>query len=152
MRKSLWAVAAVLVALTLILAACGGPAVQSPTANSPTVQNPTPDNPATKSPAATVMERYYAALVSKDAAKVSNLTCKDFEEQALLEMDSFQAVKAELDNVVCTEAGTDSGATLVGCTGTIVLTYNNENQTLDVSRQVYRVVQQAGDYLVCGYK
>ena len=136
MRKSLWAAAAVLVALTLILAACGGPG----------------SSPAGKSPAAAAVENYYAAMVSKDAAKVSNLTCKDFEEQALLEMDSFQAVKAELDNVVCTEAGTDGGDTLVGCTGNIVLTYNNENQTLDVSRQVYRVVQQAGDYLVCGYK
>ena len=102
MRKSLWAAAALLVALTLILAACGAPAG--------------------KSPAAAAVENYYAALVSKDAAKVSNLSCKDWEEQALLEMDGFQAVKAELENLVCTEAGTDSGATLVGCTGNIVLT------------------------------
>jgi hypothetical protein len=147
MRKSLWTVAALLVALTLFLTACGGPAAQSPTANSPTAVIA-----ATKSPAAAVVEDYYAALVSKDAAKVSNLTCKDWEEQALLEMDGFQAVKAELDNVVCKEAGTDGGATLVGCTGNIALTYNTEQQSLDVSRQVYRVVQQGGDYLVCGYK
>jgi hypothetical protein len=136
MRKSLWVAVAVLVALILILAACGGPG----------------SSPAGKSPAAAAVENYYAALVSKDAAKVSNLSCKDWEEQALLEMDGFQAVKAELDNLVCTEAGTDSGATLVGCTGSIALTYDTEKQSLDVSRQVYRVVQQAGDYLVCGYK
>ena len=137
MRKSLWMTAALLIVLTLILTACGSPATQSPAA---------------KSPAAAAVENYYAALVSKDSAKVSNLSCKDWEEQALLEMDGFQAVKAELDNVVCKEAGTDNGATLVGCTGNIALTYNTEKQTLDVSRQVYRVVQQGGDYLVCGYK
>jgi hypothetical protein len=136
MRKSMWTAAALLVALTMILTACSGPG----------------GNPAGKSPAAAAVENYYAALVSKDAAKVSNLSCKDWEEQALLEMDGFQAVKAELDNLVCTEAGTDSGATLVGCTGSIALTYDTEKQSLDVSRQVYRVVQQAGDYLVCGYK
>ena len=137
MRKSLWMAAALLIVLTLILTACGGPATQSPPA---------------KSPAAAAVENYYAALVSKDSAKVSNLSCKGWEEQALPEMDGFQAVKAELDNVVCKEAGTDNGATLVGCTGNIALTYNTEKQTLDVSRQVYRVVQQGGDYLVCGYK
>ena len=136
MRKSLWAVAAVLVALAIILAACGSPG----------------SSPSGKSPAAAAVENYYAALVSKDAAKVSNLSCKDWEEQALLEMDGFQAVQAELDNLVCTEAGTDNGATLVGCTGNISLTYNTEKQSLDVSRQVYRVVQQGGDYLVCGYQ
>ena len=148
MRKSLWMAAALLIVLTLILTACGGPATQSSTAQSPTADN----SLATQSPAAVAVENYYAALVSKDAAKVSNLACKDWEEQALLEMDGFQAVKAVLDNVVCKEAGTDNGATLVGCTGNIALTYNTEQQSLDVSRQVYRVVQQGGDYLVCGYK
>lgn len=134
MRKSLWGVAAVLLTLSVILAACGAPAGSG------------------KNPAAAAVESYYAALVSKDAAKVSSLSCKTWEEQALLEMDGFQAVKAELKDLVCKEAGSDGGATLVGCTGSISLTYNTEKQSLDVSRQVYRVVQEGGDYRVCGYK
>lgn len=137
MRKHLWTGAVLVMVLSLILAACGGSGGA---------------NTGAKNPAATAVENYYKAMVAKDAAKVSNLSCKAFEPQALLEMDGFQAVKAELDGVACKEAGTDGSATLVSCTGKISLTYNTEKQSLDVSRQTYKVVQEGGDYRVCGYK
>lgn len=130
MRKSVWAFGMVLVVLTMLLAACGG----------------------NKNPSATAVESYLKAVVSKDAARVSAISCKTWESQALLEMDGFQAVKAELDNVVCKETGADGNATLVACTGNISLTYNTEKQLLDVSRQTYKVVQEGGDARVCGYK
>ncbi len=131
MRKSVWTIGFLLVILSLLLAACGA---------------------ATKNPSAAAVESYLKALVSKDAAKVSALSCKTWEPQALLEMDGFQAVKAELDNVVCKESGADGAATLVACTGNISLTYNTEKQSLDVSRQTYKVVQEGGDARVCGYQ
>jgi hypothetical protein len=53
MRKSLWAAVALLVALTMILTACGGPAAK-----------------ARRLP----RSGYYMTLVSKDAAKVSSLS------------------------------------------------------------------------------
>jgi hypothetical protein len=31
-------------------------------------------------------------------------------------------------------------------------TYNGEDQALDLSVRTYQVVQQGGEYLVCGYK
>jgi hypothetical protein len=31
-------------------------------------------------------------------------------------------------------------------------TYNGEDSPLDISARTYQVVQQGGDYLVCGYK
>jgi predicted small secreted protein len=135
MRKNLWAVAALLVALALILAACSGTS-----------------GTGSKSSSALTVEKYLQAVVSKDAAKVSNLACKAWESQALLEMDAFQAVKAELEGVSCKDAGTDGSATLVACTGNIVLTYDNEKRSLDVSRQTYKTVQEGGDWRVCGYK
>jgi len=157
MRKPLWAVAACWIALALVLAACGG---TGGTANTPSpaamtsAPSPTAMASATSapSPAARTVENYLAALVSKDAAKVSNLACKAWEQDALLEMDGFQAVKAELDNVSCKATGTAGDATLVSCTGNIALTYNNELQSLDVSRQTYKVIQEGGDYRVCGYQ
>jgi len=133
MRKSVWALGVVLMVLALILAACGAGA-------------------GTKNPSAAAVESYLKALVSKDAAKVSALACKTWESQALMEMDGFQAVKAELDNVVCKDSGSDGSATLVSCTGNISLTYKTEKQSLDVSRQTYKVVQEGGDARVCGYK
>ncbi len=127
-----WALLAFGLVLSLVLAACGGGAA--------------------KSGAAGAVESYLKAVVAKDSAKVSTLACKAFEPQALLEMDGFQAVKAELDGVSCKEAGADGSATLVSCTGKIVLTYNTEKQQLDVSRQTYKTVQEGGDWRVCGYK
>lgn len=138
MRKHLWAAAVLGIILALTLAACGGSGSSA--------------TPIAKNPAAAVVESYLKALVTKDSAKVSNLSCKAFEQQALLEMDGFQAVKAELDGVTCKDAGTDGSATLVACTGNIVLTYNTEKQTLDVSRQTYKAAQEGGDWRVCGYK
>jgi hypothetical protein len=133
MRKNLWAAAGLLVVLALVLAACGGAA-------------------GGKSAAGTAVENYLQAVVSKNADKVSALSCKAWEPQALLEMDGFQAVKAELDGVSCKESGTDGSATLVSCTGKIAMTYNTEKQSLDVSRQTYKVVQEGGDFRVCGTK
>jgi hypothetical protein len=133
MRKNTWAVLGLLVVLALILAACGAPAGGS-------------------SPAAAAVESYLKAMVSKDAAKVSALACKAWESQALLEMDGFQAVKAELSGVSCKAGTADGSATLVDCTGKINLTYNTEQQSLDLSRQTYKVVQEGGDYRVCGYQ
>lgn len=134
MRKSLWVVAVLVIVLSLMLAACGSTGTGG------------------KNPAAGAVENYLKAVVNKESAKVSTLSCKAWESQALLEMDGFQAVKAELDGVSCKDAGTDGNATLVACTGKIVLTYNTEKQSLDVSRQTYKVVQEGGDWRVCGYK
>ena len=134
MRKSLWVVAVLVIVLSLTLAACGNTGAGG------------------TDPAATAVESYLKAVVAKESAKVSTLSCKAWEQQALLEMDGFQAVKAELDKVSCKNSGTDGAATLVACTGNINLTYNTEKQSLDVSRQTYKVIQEGGDWRVCGYK
>jgi len=99
---------------------------------------------------AKAVENYLNALVNKEADKLPTLVCGDWEEDALIELDSFQAVTAQLENVSCSQTGTDGDMSLVLCTGNIVVTYNNENQQLDLSTRTYQVVQQGGDWLVCG--
>jgi hypothetical protein len=103
-------------------------------------------------PASKAVVDYLNALVAKDSNKLSALSCASWESSALLELDSLQAVKTRLDGVSCKTSGTTNGTSQVNCQGRILATYNGEDQTLDISARTYQVVQQGGDYLVCGYK
>lgn len=99
---------------------------------------------------AKAVEEYLNALVAKDANRLPTLVCSDWENDALIELDSLQAVTARLDDAACTQTGTDGDTALVNCSGKLVATYNNEDQELDLSVRTYQVVQQNGDWLVCG--
>lgn len=99
---------------------------------------------------AKAVENYLNALVAKDADRLPTLVCGDWEEDALIELDSFQAVDVRLDNASCSQTGTDGETALVNCAGRIIATYNNEDQELDLSVRTYQVVQEGGDWLVCG--
>ena len=99
---------------------------------------------------AQAVEAYLNALVAKDENLVQTLVCGDWEEDALIELDSFQAVDVRLDNAACTQTGSEGDTALVNCTGNIIATYNDEDQELDLSVRTYQVVQQGGDWLVCG--
>ncbi len=101
---------------------------------------------------AKAVEAYLNALVAKDANRLSTLSCGDWENDALLELDSFQAVNTRLDGASCEQTGTDGNTALVLCKGKIVATYNNEDQDLDLSVRTYQVVQEGGNWVVCGVR
>lgn len=101
---------------------------------------------------AKAVEDYLNALVAKDENRLSTLSCGEWEDDALLELDSFQAVTARLDGLACEQTGTDGEAALVLCQGKIVATYDNEDQELDLSVRTYQVVQEGGEWLVCGVR
>lgn len=105
-----------------------------------------------QSAAPKVVENYLQALVAEDANRLSVLVCKDFEQQARLELDSFIGVKASLKDMTCSQSGTEGDIVLVSCTGSIVATYNNEQQELPLAGRAYRVIMEGGDWLVCGYQ
>lgn len=96
------------------------------------------------------VENYLNALVNKEADRLPSLVCGEWEEDALIELDSFQAVTATLEDVSCSQIDTDEGVALVLCNGNIVASYNNEDQRLDLSTRTYQVIEQGGDWLVCG--
>ena len=123
----------VLIALSLVLSACGTSASDD-------------------SGAAKAGESYLNALVNKDADSLSTLSCADWESSALMEMDSFEAVTPRLDSVSCSVSGSDDSGTQVNCAGKIITTYDSEDSELDLSRWTYNVVQNNGTWLVCGYK
>jgi hypothetical protein len=99
---------------------------------------------------ARAVEGYLNTLVAKDADRLPSLVCGDWEDDALIELDSFQAVEARLDAMACQQTGSDGEIALVDCTGSIIATYNDEDQELDLSVRTYQVVQEGGDWLVCG--
>jgi hypothetical protein len=133
-----------------LLSACGGGAAQLPAATATPAASPTP----TTSPAVKSVLGYLQALVTKDVNTISTLSCKDWEQSAVQEVDSLQAVTAKLSSdLACTQNGSDaSGNALVKCQGKILITYNTENQELDLSLRTYVVSQSNGDWLVCGYQ
>ncbi len=99
---------------------------------------------------ARAVEGYLNALVTKDADRLPTLVCGDWEDDALIELDSFQAVEARLEGMACQQTSSDGETALVDCTGSIIATYNDEDQELDLSVRTYQVVQEGGDWLVCG--
>jgi hypothetical protein len=99
---------------------------------------------------AQAVEGYLNTLVAKDADRLPSLVCGDWEDDALIELDSFQAVEARLEAMACQQTGSDGETALVDCTGSIIATYNDEDQELDLSVRTYQVVQEGGDWLVCG--
>jgi hypothetical protein len=99
---------------------------------------------------ARAVEGYLDALVAKDANRLTTLSCGEWEDDALIELDSFQAVEARLEGVACEQTGTEGDTALVLCQGDIVATYDAEDQEIDLSVRTYQVVQEGGEWLVCG--
>ena len=121
-----------LAALSLLLAACGGGA-------------------ADQSGAATTIEAYLEARVQQNVEQMTLLSCPEWEAQARLEAVSFQSMDATLDGVTCEPGGSQGGSTLVDCQGKIVTTYQGEVREWSVSDHPYVVVEQDGEWRMCGY-
>lgn len=98
------------------------------------------------------IEAYNKALVAKDANQLSTLSCAAWEADAKNELDSFSAVTATLNNMKCKEAGKDGNTTLVTCTGNITADYGNEVLTINLADRTYQVVNEGGEWRMCGYR
>lgn len=143
MRQLGW-ILLLLIIIPLIFTACG-----------PANSTPIPANEVATPPediASRTVEAYLNALVEKNSAELSTLSCADWEPQALLELDAFQAVSTRLESLTCTTTSTNGDTTQVSCQGKILATYDGEDQEFDLSIRIYQVIRQGGDYLVCGYE
>lgn len=99
------------------------------------------------------VEKFIQAINAKDASAVSALACKEWETDALLLLDSFQAVVTTLEGLSCQQSGTDSeNRAIVECQGKLTASYNGELQEFDLSAQQYIVENSNGEWRVCGTK
>ncbi len=104
------------------------------------------------SDASSVVGDYFKALVAKDANQAVNLSCAAWEGQAQIDADTFAINPATAENVQCKAAGADGGPPSISCTGKLVLDYNGEKQEINLADRTYRVVQEGGEWRMCGYK
>jgi ABC-type glycerol-3-phosphate transport system substrate-binding protein len=95
---------------------------------------------------------YLEALANKDKDTVVSLTCKDWEEQAMLEVDALMSVGAQLNNVSCSQVGEEGADALVVCSGTLDLTYNDEVRAIELDKRTYTMTMEDGQWRVCSYK
>lgn len=95
---------------------------------------------------------YLQALVERDLNRLINNSCAAWEADARLEYQSFEAVKATLENLSCQTAEEVEGYTLVKCTGLIQANYGAEVLTLDLSQRIFQVRQEQGQWRMCGYR
>jgi len=113
-----------------VLAACGGSEESAPQA----------------------VENYLDALVAGDADRLVNLSCAEWETDARVEADAFDAVAPTLQEASCQVAGADGDYTLVTCTGAILATYNDERRELSLEDRTFRVAFEGGEWRMCGYQ
>jgi hypothetical protein len=102
--------------------------------------------------AAEVIEAYIRALVNKDTTQISNLSCADWEKEALMEVDSMTAVGTSLTDLSCRQVGQVDEDILVSCTGILALDYNGEAQEIDLSAHNFIARMEAGEWRMCGYR
>lgn len=98
------------------------------------------------------IEAYLKALAAKDANQLVNSACAAWEQQAQQELRSFDAATLQLEDLKCSEAGTDEPYTLVTCTGRINASYGAEKMTLEITDLTFRAIQEGGEWRMCGYK
>ena len=58
-----------------------------------------------KDDAVHVIEAYIQALSEKDSNQISNLSCADWEQNALIEVDSLTSVGSKVENLKCEQDG-----------------------------------------------
>ena len=104
-----------------------------------------------KPSAAIAVEQYYQALVEKDENKMINLSCAAWEPDAKLMYDSFAAVNLTLDNLSCQQTGEDDKR-LVSCSGVLIASYGAENLEIDIAERTYVVINEGGEWRVCGFQ
>jgi len=93
---------------------------------------------------------FWQAMVAKDAAQLSSLSCAAYEAQALITMESFGAFEPELSDLLCEVIEASSDTASVSCEGTIDVSYGAEILTIDLADHDYIAVREGGDWRMCG--
>lgn len=101
---------------------------------------------------ARIVELYHRALVDKDQSRMLNISCADWEATAIFEYDSFVSVKTELLDFTCQSINQEDNFAYVTCEGAISASYDGEIRQFPLEEQTFFVVNQGGEWFMCGYE
>ncbi len=93
---------------------------------------------------------YWQAMVAKDAAQLSNLSCAEYETEALTTLESFDSFEPTLNELSCDVLEETGDTARVACTGSIEVSYGAENLVIDLSERAYTAKKENGDWRMCG--
>jgi hypothetical protein len=102
--------------------------------------------------ASEVVKVYFQAISAGDADSAASVSCSAWQETARDEVASFAGVKTKLENLSCQVVTSKDSEASVECSGAIIATYVDQDMRFDLSGRQYRVSQQDGKWLVCGYQ
>jgi uncharacterized protein YraI len=97
---------------------------------------------------AEIMFNYLSARVVGDAAQMQALACAAWDANALMQSQSFRAMRAQLNNVTCTTVSQSGSSAVVHCDGTIQTEYNGELRQWELGD--YAMTQEGGAWRMCG--
>ena len=100
-----------------------------------------------------VIEEYIDAMVAKDDILTVNLSCVAWEENAKAEGAGFEGVNVSLADASCSVINESGDTATVSCTGNFIFQYaGGENEEISLDRRNYSLVQESGEWKMCGYK
>lgn len=130
MNKIKWLFFSLALVSLLTLAACAG----------------SPNSPAD------AVAAYWQAMVAKDSAQLSSLSCAAYEAQALITLESFGAFEPVLSDLACEVVESSGESASVKCSGSIEVSYGAEILTINLADRNYAAVKEGGDWRMCGTK
>jgi len=95
-----------------------------------------------------IMYSYLSARLVADASQMQSLSCATWDSQALLQSQSFRAMRAELLNVACYTVSQTGSNAVVQCDGVIQTEYNGELRQWELG--AYAMTQESGAWRLCG--
>jgi hypothetical protein len=98
------------------------------------------------------VETYLRARAASNVNQMVSLSCGAWEAQARIEASSFKALNARVEDMTCQVAGTEGSATFVGCAGKIITSYNGESREVSLADKQFKLISEAGEWRVCGYR
>ena len=97
------------------------------------------------------VEEYFQAIVEKNQDMLVSKVCTSYEPNAMLDFNTFAIVKTSLENFSCQTTTTNENGYDVNCQGSLQAKFGDELRTFDLSKRTFQVVEENGNWLICGH-
>ena len=104
-----------------------------------------------QSSAVVSVEEYFQAIIEKNQSFLETKICEDYQMEAMMDFNIFALVETSMENFSCQAIGESGQFVHVECLGSINARFGEETRSFDLSKRTYLVVEQEGNWLVCGH-